>query len=54
MACVLGPSKDPCTATILPTLLGFGGIHNTILSYMVAGGVGVYVSGPYGLCVRPI
>ena len=24
---ILGPSKGPCTATILPTLLGFGGIQ---------------------------
>ena len=33
MACVLGPSRGSCTASILPNLLGFGGIHYTILSY---------------------
>jgi hypothetical protein len=27
MAHVLGPSRVPCTSTILPTLLGFGGIQ---------------------------
>jgi len=28
-----GPSRGPCIGTIYPTLLGFGGIQATILSY---------------------
>ena len=32
MALVFGPSRGPCIATILPTLLGFGGIDTIILS----------------------
>ena len=28
-----GPSGGPCIGTIYPTLLGFGGIQATILSY---------------------
>jgi len=29
-----GPSRGPCIGTIYPTLLGFGGIHHIILSYI--------------------
>ena len=30
-----GPSRDPCIGTIYPTLLGFGGIHLIIPSYIM-------------------
>ena len=31
-----GPSRGPCIGTIYPTLLGFGGIQATILSYSLS------------------
>jgi len=33
MAQCYGPSRGPCIDTIYPTLLGFGGIQHSILSY---------------------